>query len=98
MIKTLGERDSAQLSVNFAEAARRLGFKSSKTISRMEKQGLIQSVLLSGTKMIPVSELVRVTTPKPEKVRRGGAPKKSTYSVDDDVARLAEMIRQRRRR
>lgn len=93
--KQLDERGVEQLTAPYREAARILGLKSSKTINRMVKRGELASVMVSGTPMIPMTELKRIATPATPKARRGGAPTKSSYSLADD---LAKMKADRRRR
>ncbi len=65
-----GSSPNPVMAVNYTEAARILGFESSKTISRMVGSGQIVAVKLGRTWMIPMMELRRITTPKAD-VRRG---------------------------
>ncbi len=83
LIQVIEERGAEQLTVSFAEAGRRLG-RSAKTISRMEKRGEIESVLISGSMMIPVEELRRIATPKPVPTQRPrGKPSRKRVGSED---------------
>ncbi len=88
-------RGSEPLTVAYGEAARLLGLKSPKTISRMVKRGELMPVLVSETLMIPTAELRRIATPKQEKARRGGAPKKAELSAKEEAAQMLASLKRR---
>lgn len=82
------------LTVDYEAAAKLLGFKSSKTISRMVKSGAISAVKLSGTWMIPTSELRRITTPKLP-VRLVKRQPVALPNAADEAARCRELLKHR---
>lgn len=75
--------------------------RSAKTISRMVQSGELLSIIGDrGSRLIATSELDRWIadhTPRP-RARKGGAPKKTTFSVADELAKVDEELRGRRRR
>lgn len=99
-VEGMEQRKGRPLAMTYERAGAEIS-RGSKTISRMVQRGELLSIRGKGRgRLIATAELERWISERQEKplARRGGAPKKSTYSVDDDVARLDEMIRQRRRR
>ncbi len=82
------------MAVDYVEAARILGFKSSKTISRMVGSGQIVAVKLGRTWMVPMMELQRITTPKlPVRIaKRQPAPR---LNAAEEEARGLAMLKRR---
>ena len=94
-IKAMLEKASPEvLSVTYQGAATMLGLKSSKTISRMVQRGALMPVTISGTLMIPVSELRRVTTPAlPARIAKRQPPPRLNGA--DEEARGLAMLKRR---
>lgn len=98
--KTQAAFGGRPLAMTFRMAGREIS-RSEKTISRMVQSGELLSIKGDrGSRLIATAELERWIadhTPTP-KARRGGAPKKSTYSVAAELAKVDARLRQRRRR
>lgn len=95
-IKALLERQAAPaaLTLTFQDAARTLGLKSARTISRMVARDELTAVKISGSWMVPVSELRRVATPEQERQRRG--PKAiETLDAQSEAQRARDMLKRR---
>ncbi len=86
-------KDGTQQAFTFQEAAKKLGRKSAKTISRMVDRGELETVKVGGREMIPLCEIQRVTTPAQRKARRGGAPKKVELSASEEAAKIRAELR-----
>ncbi len=86
------QRDTVVL-VTYQEAARRIGLKSAKTISRMVARGELNAVVVSRKRMIPVEELRRIATPVATTVRRHHP--KARASAADEEARFLSMLKRR---
>lgn len=81
------------LALRFKAAARALGLKNARTISRMVAKGAICSVMISGVEMIPMSELRRITTPKlPARAVKRAA---RVESPADEAQRTRELLKRR---
>lgn len=89
-------RRGTQLTYTFKQAAHVLGRESPKTISRMVKKGLITTVTICGSEMVPLSELERLATPASGPHRKGGAkPPVAPRSPKDEAQRARELLKRR---
>lgn len=74
--------------------------QSVRKIQILLEKGIMSAVVIDGRRMIPMSEVERMATPKvaPLKSARLTAPRKQPKSVADEVAAAKESARRRRLR
>lgn len=89
-----GGRD--RLALTFAETALRLG-RSPRTVARMVQRGELHPVVIAGSRMISAAELVRVTTPKTDRVR-GRPPRKLADDMPATPASVEALLARHRKR
>ncbi len=86
------QKQLPRLAVNLKEAAAMLG-RSPKTVAKMLQRGELMAVTLCGDRMIPMSELKRVTTPKQD---RKTPARRAPVSGSDAKAGIAAMLKRTR--